>query len=59
MTSEQETLYLRAKESLAAAKLFHQSGYYGFAASRAYYAIVPCTGFGWEIFTNGPAVIGT
>ena len=39
MTSEQETLYLRAKESLAAAKLLHQSGYYGFAASRAYYAM--------------------
>src|SRR3990172_8082988 len=39
MTSEQETLHLRAKESLAAAELLHQSGYYGFAASRAYYAM--------------------
>ena len=39
MTSEQETLSLRAKESLAAAKLLHQSGYHGFAASRAYYAM--------------------
>ena len=39
MIPEQETLLLRAKESLAAAKLLHKSGYYGFAASRAYYAM--------------------
>ena len=39
MTPEQEILFRQAKESLDAAKLLHQSGYYGYAASRAYYAM--------------------
>lgn len=39
MMPEQGDLLLRARESLAAAKLLHEEGYHGFAASRAYYAM--------------------
>jgi len=39
MTSEQQDLINKAKESLAASRLLHDQGHYGFAASRAYYAM--------------------
>ena len=39
MMPEQEDLLVQAQESLAAARLLHQSGYHGFAAVRAYYAM--------------------
>jgi uncharacterized protein (UPF0332 family) len=39
MMLEQEDLLVQAQESLAAARLLHQSGYHGFAAVRAYYAM--------------------
>jgi uncharacterized protein (UPF0332 family) len=32
-------LLVQAQESLAAAKMLHRGGYYGFAAARAYYAM--------------------
>jgi uncharacterized protein (UPF0332 family) len=39
MTPEQRELLAQARESLAAARLLEASGYHGFAASRAYYAM--------------------
>lgn len=39
MTEEQDRLVQRARESGEAARLFQESGYHGFAASRAYYAM--------------------
>jgi uncharacterized protein (UPF0332 family) len=39
MMPEQEDLLVQAHESLAAAKVLQAQGYYGFAASRAYYAM--------------------
>ena len=39
MTQEQEDLLVQARESLGAARLLDASGYHGFAASRAYYAM--------------------
>jgi hypothetical protein len=35
MMPEQEDLLVQAQESLAAARLLHQSGYHGFAVVRA------------------------
>lgn len=40
MIPEQQGLLQRARESLDAAKLLLQNGYAGFAASRAYYAML-------------------
>ncbi len=40
MTEAQENLLLGARDSLSAAKLLHREGYHGFAASRAYYAML-------------------
>ena len=39
MTEDQADLLLTARDSLAAAKLLQSQGYYGFAASRAYYPL--------------------
>jgi uncharacterized protein (UPF0332 family) len=39
MTQAQQNLLVGARESLSAAKLLHQEGHHGFAASRAYYAM--------------------
>lgn len=39
MTSEQQALVEKAKESLAAARLLHANRQYGFAAARAYYTM--------------------
>ena len=39
MNPEVADLLVQAQDSLDAAKLLHQSGYHGFAASRAYYAM--------------------
>ena len=39
MTREQENLLAGARESLSAARILRQEGHYGFAASRAYYAM--------------------
>jgi uncharacterized protein (UPF0332 family) len=39
MTSVIEALFTKARESLAAAEILTQGGYYDFAASRAYYAM--------------------
>ena len=39
MTAQQESLLDQARASLAAAKLLRASGFDGFAASRAYYAM--------------------
>jgi uncharacterized protein (UPF0332 family) len=39
MTREQENLLAGARESLSAARILRQQGHYGFAASRAYYAM--------------------
>lgn len=40
MTPEQHDLLVRAKHSLAAARLLREAGYPGFAASRAYYTLL-------------------
>ena len=39
MTPEQKNLIKQAGDSLSAAQLLYSEGYYGFAASRAYYAM--------------------
>lgn len=39
MTPEQADLLVQAQESLAAARILNQSGFHGFAASRAYYTM--------------------
>lgn len=39
MTEAQQLLLAKAAESLEAAKLLHNQGHYGFAASRAYYTM--------------------
>lgn len=39
MTPEQKNLIKQACDSLSAAQLLYSEGYYGFAASRAYYAM--------------------
>lgn len=39
MMSEQRDLVVQAKRSLEAAELMYKEGYYGFAASRAYYSM--------------------
>jgi uncharacterized protein (UPF0332 family) len=39
VTPEQQDLLLQARDSLAAARLLHAEGYYGFAAARAYFAM--------------------
>jgi uncharacterized protein (UPF0332 family) len=39
MTPEQQDLLILARDSLAAARLLDDEGYYGFAAARAYYAM--------------------
>lgn len=39
MMPEQGELLLQARESLAAARLLHGAGHFGFAASRAYYSM--------------------
>ena len=39
MKPEQESLLRQARESLEASELLHKAGYFGFAASRAYYAM--------------------
>ena len=39
MMPEQEDLLKEARDSLSAAKLLHEKGFYGFAASRAYYTM--------------------
>ena len=39
MNQEQQNLFLQAQNSLEAAKLLYSNGYFGFAASRAYYAM--------------------
>jgi uncharacterized protein (UPF0332 family) len=39
MKEEQRRLLEQAQESLEAAELLREAGYYGFAASRAYYAM--------------------
>ena len=39
MKPEQESLLLQARESLEASELLYKAGYFGFAASRAYYAM--------------------
>jgi len=39
LKDEIERLIRKARESLEAAKMLFQEGYYGFAASRAYYAM--------------------
>jgi uncharacterized protein (UPF0332 family) len=39
MTQAQENLLVGARESLSAARLLYREGHYGFAASRAYYAM--------------------
>lgn len=36
---EQRELLVKAKESLNAARIMHKEGFYGFAASRAYYSM--------------------
>lgn len=39
MTPEQHELLVQAEHSLEAAKLLHERGFHGFAASRAYYCM--------------------
>lgn len=39
MMPEQGELLWQARSSLAAAKILHEAGHYGFAASRAYYSM--------------------
>ncbi len=39
MTPEQENLLIQARESLSAALLLHEKGFFGFAAARAYYTM--------------------
>jgi uncharacterized protein (UPF0332 family) len=39
MKSEVQALFLKAHSSLEAAELLGQQGFYGYAASRAYYAM--------------------
>jgi len=39
MNQEQQDLLSQAQNSLEAAKLLHANGYFGFAASRSYYAM--------------------
>jgi len=39
MMPEQDTLFVQAQSSLKAARLLQSAGLYGFAASRAYYAM--------------------
>lgn len=39
MKSEVADLLVQAQESLAAAKILHREGFFGFAATRAYYAM--------------------
>ena len=39
MKLEVADLLVQAQESLAAAKILHREGYYGFGAARAYYAM--------------------
>ena len=39
MTTEQQELIIKARESSDAAKLLHDQKHYGFAVSRAYYAM--------------------
>jgi uncharacterized protein (UPF0332 family) len=39
MTQAQQNLLVGARESLSAARLLHQEGHHGFAASRAYYSM--------------------
>jgi uncharacterized protein (UPF0332 family) len=39
MTQEQKELLVQAQDSLAAARLLQEQGYFGFAASRAYYTM--------------------
>ena len=39
MTREQMELLIQAQDSLAAARLLQEQGYFGFAASRAYYTM--------------------
>jgi uncharacterized protein (UPF0332 family) len=39
MTPEQEDLLGKAEDSIGAAKLMRENGYYDFAVSRAYYAM--------------------
>jgi uncharacterized protein (UPF0332 family) len=40
MTSGIEALFTKARESLATAQVLIKDGYYDFAASRAYYAML-------------------
>ena len=39
MTTEQKNLLVQASKSLSAAEILYREGYYGFAASRAYYVM--------------------
>jgi hypothetical protein len=45
MTDEQILLLRKAEESLRAAKLLAENALYDFAASRAYYNVLHCSGF--------------
>jgi uncharacterized protein (UPF0332 family) len=49
MTSGIEALFTKSRESLTAAHVLIQDGYYDFAASRAYYAMFYAASALWAV----------